>query len=163
MLSIEFAGELDGVDQRRDAEGAEGAIDETPPDGDFANRPTDEGEGEDEDGGPDAHVEDAFIADGIAVGEDEEEHDHEVCEGEPIGAVADEGVVGIGDIEPLTDLENPVGEAFMVSRVEVGTSASEDGGNEVEFVEKGKGGDPTQEQAKHDDNNRKADLFELSH
>lgn len=121
--SAELAGVFDGVDEGWDAEGSEGAVDEAPPDGDFADGSANESEGEDEDGGPDADMEDALVANGITVWEDEEEHDHEVREGEPIGAVSDEGVVGVGDIESFSYFKNPVGEAFIVSRVQIGASS----------------------------------------
>lgn len=98
-LSSKIPGLLDGVDEWRDAESAERAVDEAPPERNFTNCTADECEREDECGHPDPDVENALVADGVAIWEDKEERDHEVCEGKPVGAIGDEWIMSVGDIE----------------------------------------------------------------
>ena len=102
-LSSKIPGEPDGVEEWWDAEEAERTVDQTPPEGDSTNGTADECEREDECGHPDPDMENSLVADGIAIRESEEERDHEVCEGEPVRAVGDEGIVGVGDIEAFAD------------------------------------------------------------
>src|ERR1700679_423832 len=72
---------------RHEAEDAEGAIDQAPPEGDAAQTAEGEGEGDDEDAGDRAEIEQPLVADGVAQGANKDEGDDEMAEGQPVGAV----------------------------------------------------------------------------
>ena len=123
----------------------------------------DEGEGEDEDRAPNTDVEDAEVADGIAVGKDEEKGDHDVGEGEPVSAVGNEGIGFVGDLESFSYFENPVGDAAVVGGIEISTSSGDEVGEKVQLVEKWKGGHPAENEPDGDNDNGDSNFAKVGH
>jgi hypothetical protein len=90
-----------------DPENSKGAVDEAPGKGNASKGAHDEGEGDDEGTGDHAELDDPDIFDGVTEWADEKDGEDEMGEGEPIGSISDEGVVGINDIEGIADFEEP--------------------------------------------------------
>lgn len=88
------------ADEKRDGpEYAEAAVDETPGQRDPSELAGDKGEGNDRDAGDDTELEDPFVADGIAQGAEERDGEDEVREAKPVGAIGEEWVVDVVDVE----------------------------------------------------------------
>lgn len=136
------------------ADEAEAAVDAAPIDGDAADGAGDEGEEEDADGADEAEGDDPFVADGVEVWADEEDGDDDVGEGEPVGAVGEERIAGVGVGEGMVDAEEPGVEGGRVAgEVEV----REEADGEVELVLEREGGDAADEEAEDDDREPDAD------
>lgn len=88
-------GEAADAQEDRSADEAEAAVDKAPVERDAADGAGDQREEEDADGAEDAPGDDPAVADGVDVGADEDDRNDDVCEGEPVGAVAEEGEAGV--------------------------------------------------------------------
>ncbi len=83
--------------KRNAAEDAKAAIDETPRKWNAADGAGNERERDDSGARDEAEVEEPAVADGIAIWSDEGDGDNEMCEGEPVCAVGEEGILAIRD------------------------------------------------------------------
>ena len=113
LEALDLFGGAAGEIERDEADDAEGAIDQAPPDGDAADFAEDEGVGNDEEARDDAEVDDPEIADGIAECADERNGDGEMAEGEPVGAVEHEGIAGVGVEDASVNSLNPFADGGM--------------------------------------------------
>ena len=84
-------------------------------------------------------------------------------EGQPVAAVGDEGIGFVRCFQPFADFENPMSDPVMVRGIEVATSASDDVGEEVEFVKEGKGGHPAENESDNDDDDGDSDFAKVGH
>ena len=143
-----------GEEERDDADDAEGAIDQSPPDGDAADFTEDEGVRNDEEAGDDAEIDDPEVADGIAEWTDENDGDDEMAEGEPVGAVEHEWIAGVGVEDAGVDGLDPFADGGR--KIEAMNEAME----EAKFGDEGDGSGAADEEAEDDDGEPEADLPE---
>lgn len=136
------------------ADDAEAAVDEAPPGRDAADGAGDQREKEDAGGADEAEGDDPFVADRVEVWADEEDRDDDVGEGQPVGAVGEEGITGVGVGEGVVDAEEPGVEG---GRVLLEVEMRGDADEEVELVLEREGGDAAEEEAEDDDREPDAD------
>ena len=117
---------------------------------DASDGAADEGEGDDHDAGGYSDVKHTTVSNRITIRKDEEHSDYDVAKGKPVGAVGDEWVFAIGDIQPFSYFQDPSGEASIVLWIEVTRAASENRCQEVHFSEQGKSSHATDDQSKDD-------------
>ena len=89
------------------ADDAEAAIDEAPVERDAADGAGEEREEEDAGARDDAPGDDPLVTDGIDEWADVGDGDDDVREGEPVGAVGEKWVAGVGVGEGVVDAEKP--------------------------------------------------------
>ena len=94
-------------DQRDRAKYTETAIDKPPENRNAANRPGDKGEEDNGDAGDDAELKHPLVAKRVSQGTEESNGEDEMGEGEPVGAVGEEGIAEAGIAEGATDLRDP--------------------------------------------------------
>ena len=154
LEALDLFGGAAGEIERDEADDAEGAIDQAPPDGDAADFAEDEGVGNDEEARDDAEVDDPEIADGIAECADERNGDGEMAEGEPVGAVEHEGIAGVGVEDASVNSLNPFADGGR--EIEAVDEAME----KVEFADERDGGGAADDEAEDDDGKPEADAEE---
>lgn len=102
---------FDAVEADEEGDGSEdteAAIDETPWERDATELAGDECERDDGNAGDDAELDHPLVADGIAQRAEEGDSEDEVREGEPVGAVGEEGVAETGFLQGVMDLIDPL-------------------------------------------------------
>lgn len=145
---FQLTGHSLNVQQDCSADNAEAAIDEAPVERDAADGACDECEKEDAGRVDESPRDDPLVADGIEPWADEGDGDDDVGEGEPVGAVGEEWIAGVGVGEGVVDAEKPVVESGCVfGEVEVSGEADD----EVELVLEREGRDAAEEEAEDDD------------
>lgn len=96
------------ADEQRDGpEYAETAIDKAPEKRNAADWPGDKGEEDNGDAGDDAELKYPLVAKRVLQGTEESDREYEMGEGEPVGAISDEGIAEAGIAEGVAHFPNP--------------------------------------------------------
>ena len=153
----ELMGPAAGEEEGNGSEDSEAAVDEAPGEGDAAEGAHEEGEGDDEGAGEQTEVEKPAVADGIAPGAEEGEGDDEMAEGEPVVAVGEEGVAGVGVEEGAVDGGEPGEERVGLRLGRIDVEELEEG---VHFGFERDGGQAAEGEAKDEEGEGDADAAE---
>ena len=143
--------------ERESAEDGEAGVDALPEKGDTAERTGDEGEKKNAATADEAEVDDPAVADGIVIRAEEEDGEEDVGEGQPVGAVGEEGRCQKAGGERAVDAQDSVKER--------GAGAEVDGEGEVieqplRLAKERKGSQAVKKEGDHDDGETETDAGE---